>query len=79
MQKVTQTSAVIDTSDVNGAFVGSSLRPFTKDEFDKIKTILARKKKRGKELTVTDRDLRAAGLERLLAEVPNGKPSPQLQ
>lgn len=73
LTKTTKTSAVIDIPDVNGAFVGNTLRPFTKEEFSKIKSILAQKRKRKTKLTVTERDLRTAGLEHLIAESPNGK------
>jgi len=55
---------------VNGAFVGNTLRPFTKDEFDKIKTILAKKRRHGI-LAITDRDLRAVGLEDLMTASVN--------
>ena len=72
MATATKTSAIIDLPDVNGAFVGNTLRPFTKDEFGKIKTILTNKKKRRVKLTVTDRDLRAAGLSHLVNESGNG-------
>jgi len=73
MTKTNSISAVIDILDVNGAFVGNALRPFTREEFHKIKTILAQKKKRKSKQTITDRDLRAAGLEHLIAETENGK------
>lgn len=74
MTKTAKTSAVIDIPDVNGAFVGNTLRPLTRDEFGKIKMILAKKKRRGARLTITDRDLRAVGLEHLVTESENGKP-----
>lgn len=74
MIKTTKTPAVIDIPDVNGAFVGNTLRPFTKGEFSKIKFILLQKRKRKAKLTITERDLRTAGLEHLINESPNGKP-----
>jgi len=74
MAKAIKTSAVIDLPDVHGAFVGNTLRPFTRDEFSRIKVILAGKKRRSAKLTITNRDLRAAGLRHLIDESGNGKP-----
>ncbi len=71
MTKTTKTPAVIDIPDVNGAFVGNTLRPFTKDEFAKIKMILAKKRRRNAKVTIADRDLRAAGLEHLIVDSGN--------
>jgi hypothetical protein len=72
MAKTTKTSAVIDIPEVNGAFVGNTLRPFTKGEFAKIKLILAKKKRRNAQPAITVRDLRAAGIEYLIADFGNG-------
>lgn len=74
MLKTIKTSAVIDIPDVNGAFVGNTLRPLTSDEFSKIKLLIGQKRKRKAKLTITDRDLRAVGLEHLIDESENGKP-----
>ena len=74
MTKITNTSAVLDIPDVKGEFVGTTLRPLTKDEFHKIKMILAKKKTRHGKVRITSRDLRAAGLEYLTTESINGKP-----
>jgi hypothetical protein len=79
MTKTTKASAVIDIPDVNYAFVGNTLRPFTKDEFVKIKMILAKKRRRNTKVTITDRDLRAAGLEHLIADSGNGNDYLKLQ
>jgi hypothetical protein len=79
MTKTTKTSAIIDIPDVNGAFVGTTLRPFTKDEFAKIKMILAKKRRQNAKITITDRDLRAAGLEHLIADSGNGNDYLKLQ
>ncbi len=73
MPKTAKTSAVIDIPDVKGAFVGTTLRPLTKDEFRKIKMILIKKKFRHGKVRITNRDLRAAGLEYLATESANGK------
>lgn len=73
MPKIAKTSAVIDIPDVNGAFVGNTLRPFTREEFSKLKLVLAKKKRRNGKLVLTNRDLRAAGLEHLIAESVNDK------
>jgi hypothetical protein len=75
MLKTTRIPAVIDIPDVNGAFVGNTMRPFTRDEFDKIKIILAKKRRRNAKLTITDRDLRAAGLEHLLLSLKMVNPA----
>jgi hypothetical protein len=74
MAKAVKSAAVIDLPDAHGAFVGNTLRPFTRDEFNKIKMILAGKKKRRSKLAITERDLRAFGLKHLIAESENGKP-----
>jgi hypothetical protein len=66
--------AVIDIPDVNGAFVGNTLRPLTRDEFGKIKMILTKKRRRNAKLTITDRDLRTAGLHHLIVESKHSKP-----
>jgi len=79
MTKTTKTPAVIDIPDVNGAFVGNTLRPFTREEFSKLKSILAKKRKRGSKLVVTNHELRAAGLGHLIAESGNGKASQEHQ
>jgi hypothetical protein len=67
-----KTAAVVDIPDVNGAFVGTTQRPFTKEEFVKIKSILAKKSGQSKKLIITDRDLRSAGLEYMTVESANG-------
>jgi hypothetical protein len=72
MSKTAKTSAVVDIPDVNGTFVGNTMRPLTRDEFTKIKMILDKKKTRNDKLTITDRDLRAAGLDHLIADSVNG-------
>lgn len=73
MIKTVKTKAIIDIPAVNGAFVGTTLRPFTRDEFQKLKKILTQKRKRQNKVRITDRDLRLAGLEHLIHEPPNGK------
>lgn len=50
-----------------------------KGEFAKIKMILAKKKKQNAKVTITDRDLRTAGLEHLIADSGNGNDYPKLQ
>jgi len=75
MTKTTKTPAVIDIHDVNGAFVGNTMPPFTREEFSKLKTILAKRRKRGGRFVVTNRELRAAGLGHLIVESGNGKVS----
>ena len=74
MAKTIKSTAVIDLPDVSGAFVGNTLRPFTREEFSKLKSILAQKRRRNKRLVVTNRDLRAAGLGHLISESENSKP-----
>jgi hypothetical protein len=74
MPKIAKTPAVIDIPDVKGAFVGTTLRPLTRDEFRKIKMLLAKKKTHRGKIRITNRDLRAAGLEYLTTESTNGKP-----
>ncbi|MGH7596484.1 MAG: hypothetical protein ACREOI_09030 [bacterium] len=66
-----KTPAVIDIADVNGAFVGNTLRPLTRSEFGKLKMILAKKRRQNAKVTITDRNLRAAGLEHLIADSGN--------
>ena len=73
MTKTTRTPAIVDLPDVNGAFVGNIMRPFTREEFSKLKAILTKKRKRSSKLVVTNNDLRAAGLGHLIAESANGK------
>ena len=74
MIKTAKRQAVIEIPDVNGAFVGTTLRPFTREEFQKLKTLLTQKRKRQTKASITKRDLRMAGLEHLIHESPNGKP-----
>lgn len=71
MMKTAKNTAVNDLPEVKGAFVGNTLRPFTADEFRKVEMILASKKTRERDLRITNRELRGAGLEHLAMESAN--------
>lgn len=73
MPKTKKRHAVIEIPEVNGAFVGNTLRPFTQEEFHKIKVLLAQKRRHKTAVKITDHDLRVAGLEHLVSESENGK------
>jgi hypothetical protein len=53
MTKITGTPAIVDIPDVNGAFVGNTMRPFTREEFGKLKAILTKKRRRSGKFVVT--------------------------